>query len=131
MTVVNVEDSQCSGFHAGIGSLKMLIRPLNATAITAKNGTTKKAISQNVPGRASAGHSRRVARSWPDGLSGTGLEPCPVGLPERLGARADLVEGVPLDEVAAYHDGVREVLRDVTLVGQELRGQLRQRRLVA
>ena len=34
-TLVKVENSQSRGFHAGIGSLKMLIWPLNATAITA------------------------------------------------------------------------------------------------
>ena len=34
-TSVNVANSQSSGFHAGIGSLKMLIWPLNATAMTA------------------------------------------------------------------------------------------------
>src|SRR6188472_1656024 len=84
---------------------------------------------------ARAGHRRRVERSWSDAFagtgSGTGLEPCPVVLPERLGARADFVESVSVVEVAAYHDGVREVLRDVTLVDQVLRGELVDRGLVA
>ena len=34
-TLLKVANSQSSGFHAGIGSLKMLIWPLKATAMTA------------------------------------------------------------------------------------------------
>src|SRR3989337_3042841 len=94
-------------------------------------GTKNSATSQNVPGRASAGHSRRVARSWPGLGSATGLELGPGLTPQSLGARTHLVEREPGVEVLGQDHCVQQVLRDVALVDQELGGQLRQRRLVA
>src|SRR5215212_3556488 len=88
-------------------------------------------MSQNVPGSARTGHSRWVARSWPDFASGTGLEPGPVVTPERLGAGAHLVEREPAVEVARDDHGVHQVVRDVLLIDEVLGRQLGQWRLVA
>src|SRR5215212_8809349 len=88
-------------------------------------------MSQKVPGNARAGHSRRVARSWPRSGSATGLELRPGLSPERLGARGNLVERESVREVAGDHHGVHQVVGDVALVDQVASRELRQRRLVA
>src|SRR4051794_36910336 len=88
-------------------------------------------MSQSVPGSASAGHNRRVARVWPTFGSATGLELGPGLTPERFGARADLVERESALEVLGQHHGVHQVFRYVALVDQVSSGQLGQRRLVA
>src|SRR5262245_1656672 len=94
-------------------------------------GTMNNAISQNVPGRASAGHSLRVARSRRASSSATGLELRPELTPQCFDVRRDLVEREPLVEVPRQHDGAHEVFGYVSLVDQIASGQLVERRLVA
>src|SRR5262245_5810918 len=112
---------QLSGFQRGTAEPKMGSTPPKAMAAMAKNGTTKRATSQMVPG------SVRVAQSpwasallpWPRATSAGRDAAVGVG-PELVGLPRQRVEAEPPGHVLVRDEGGEQVLRHELGRGQVL-----------